>query len=145
MSPPLGTVGNVWRTDSVVTVGGWGGGVTGIKWEETRDTGQHPTAQDGLEAGGRRPPPPPGKPIGDSFPVDRNSKMRITGQLNQEAGPCPDHVYLIPKSGELPGNTCREKLLEGQSGSDVKGCSTHRPLRWKPSWLRDACTHVGGF
>ena len=25
-----------------------------------------------------------------SFPVDRNSKISITGQSREEAGPCPD-------------------------------------------------------
>ena len=42
-------------------------------------------------------PHPQGKAIGDSFPVDRNSKRRIVGQLRQEAGPCTDHVFLFLK------------------------------------------------
>ena len=39
---------------------------------------------------------------------------------------------------------CAERLLGGQRGSDVKGCSTHRPLQQNPFWLRDACSHMGG-
>ena len=35
------------------------------------------------------------KAIGDSFPVDQNSKVRIAGQLRLEAGPCPDHIFLV--------------------------------------------------
>ena len=35
-----------------------------------------------------------GKAIGDSFPVDQNLKMRTT-ELGEEAGPSPDHVFLI--------------------------------------------------
>ena len=40
---------------------------------------------------------PQGKVIGDSFPEDQKSKMRKAGQLREEAGPCPDHVFLIPE------------------------------------------------
>ena len=36
-----------------------------------------------------------GKAIGDSFPVDQNSKMRTTGELGEQAGPSPDHTFLI--------------------------------------------------
>ena len=41
------------------------------------------------------PPLPQGKVIGDSFPVDRNSKRRRAGQLREAARPCPDHIFLI--------------------------------------------------
>ena len=36
-----------------------------------------------------------GKAIGDSFSVDQNPKMRTTGELEEEAGPSPDHIFLI--------------------------------------------------
>ena len=38
---------------------------------------------------------PQGKAVGNSFPVERNFKMRIAGQLRKKAGPCPDHIFLI--------------------------------------------------
>ena len=38
----------------------------------------------------------------------------------------------------------QKRLLAGQRGSNVKGCSNKTPL-WKgPSWLRDPCAHVEG-
>ena len=79
-----------------------GGDVTGIKWEESRDTAQHPTVRMTLRPEVDAHLHPHGKPTGDSFPVDRNSKMRITGQLKQQAGPCPGHVFLIPKVRRTP-------------------------------------------
>ena len=35
------------------------------------------------------------KAIGESLPVDENSKTRTAGQLREEAGPCTDHVFLF--------------------------------------------------
>ena len=61
------------------------------------------------EAGGRSGPPlPQGKAIGDSFPVGRNSKRRIAGQLREEFRPCLDHIFLFLK--------VRRLLLGGQRG-----------------------------
>lgn len=34
------------------------------------------------------------KAIGESLPVDENSKTRIAGQLREQAGPCTDHAFL---------------------------------------------------
>ena len=42
-----------------------------------------------------QPTPLQGKATGGSFPVDRNSKMRTARQLREEAGSCPDHIFLI--------------------------------------------------
>ena len=38
---------------------------------------------------------PQGKVIGDSLSKDQNSKIRIAGQIREETGPCPDHIFLI--------------------------------------------------
>jgi len=47
--------------------------------------------------------------------------MRIAGQLREEAGHCPDHIFLIlEKPEDLPDHTCAEGLLGGQKGRDVK-------------------------
>ena len=40
------------------------------------------------------PPYPPGAPRVKQFPVDGNFKTRIAGQLREEAGPCPGHIFL---------------------------------------------------
>ena len=40
-------------------------------------------------------PHPQHKAIGESFHVDKNSKVRIAGQLRLEAGPYPDHIFLV--------------------------------------------------
>ena len=47
-------------------------------------------------------PPPQGKVTRHSFPVDWNSKMRPAEQLREEAGPCPDHIFLILKVRRPP-------------------------------------------
>ena len=36
-----------------------------------------------------------GKVIEDSFPMDQNCKLRTAGQLREETGPCPDHIFLL--------------------------------------------------
>ena len=46
--------------------------------------------------------PPRVKQFGDSFSTDQNSKMRIAGQLKEEAGPCKDHIFLVPKVRRPP-------------------------------------------
>ena len=56
------------------------------------------------------PPLPQGKVIGDSFPVDRNSKILLVGQVREEVGPWPDRIYETPyfsflKSEDLPDYT----------------------------------------
>ena len=38
----------------------------------------------------------------DLFPVDQNSKMRLTGQVREGAGPCPDHMFLILELRRFP-------------------------------------------
>ena len=61
-----------------------------------------------IEAGGRFPSHQ-GKAIGEPFPIEWNSQKRIMGQLEEEAGPCPDHVFPFLKSGGLPNHKCAEK------------------------------------
>ena len=45
------------------------------------------------EAGNRWAPQ--GKATVDSFPMDKNSKTRIAGQLREKPGPCADHIFLV--------------------------------------------------
>ena len=67
-----------------------------------------------LEADGR---PPQGKAIGDSLSIDQNSKTRIAGQLREEAGPCTDHIFLIPKVKRPPQtHMAQKRLLRSQRG-----------------------------
>ena len=47
--------------------------------------------------GGRQMGPSKGKVVGDTFPMDPNSKMRIAGQLRKKAGFYPDHIFFILK------------------------------------------------
>ena len=72
-------------------------------------------------------PTPQGRAIGDSFPVDRNSKTRIAGQLRQEAGPCKDHVFLFLEVRRLPIPPAQEGSL-GSKRSYDKGCSPWTPF-----------------
>ena len=51
--------------------------------------------------------------MGDLFLVDQNSEMSIVGQLSEEAGPCPDHVFLILQVRGPPNHTRAESLLGG--------------------------------
>ena len=67
--------------------------------------------------------------------------------MREQAGPCPDRrqettYFSFLKSGDLPDYTCIERLLRDEKGSDAK--STHRPLHWNPSGLRDVCASMGG-
>ena len=54
-------------------------------------------------------PLPHCKAVGDSFCLDRNSKMRAAGQSREEAGPCPDHISLIPEVRGPPQSHMRRK------------------------------------
>ena len=71
--------------------------------------------------------PSQGKVIGDSFPTDWNSKMRVAGQLRKEAGPCPDHIFLILEVRRSPQpHICRKTPWKPKK-SYVKRCSL--PIR----------------
>ena len=98
--------------------------------------------QCGSEAGDRRAPQ--GKAVGDSFSVDQNSKIRIAGQLREEAGPCLDYMFLFSESGDCPDHTCTEKAPWRPKRSHVKRCSTQMPFWLDPSWLWEAWTRMGG-
>ena len=73
-----------------------------------------------IEAAGRSPISQ-GKAIGDSFPVDRDSKTRITGQLGEEAGLCPDHIFLIFEVRRPAQPHMHRRLLGGQTGVMFRG------------------------
>ena len=51
-----------------------------------------------------------GKVIRDSFSMDQNSKMRLGGQLREEAGPCSDHIFLFLKARDLSNHTLASSL-----------------------------------
>ena len=55
-------------------------------------------------------PAPQDKAIGDSVSIDPNSKTRIAGQLREDTGCCPDHIFLFSQSADLPDHTCTEKV-----------------------------------
>ena len=71
-----------------------------------------------IEAGGRCPASQ-GKAVGDSFPVDQDSKMTITGQLREKAGPCPDHIFLIFKVRRPAQPHMHRKTPWRSKGSDT--------------------------
>jgi len=50
--------------------------------------------------------------------MGQNSKMRIAGQLREEARPFQKH-FSHSKSGDLPNYTSAESLLGGQKRSDA--------------------------
>ena len=58
----------------------------------------------------------------DSLPLSHQGslRIRIAGQLREEATPCPDHIFLTWMSGDLPNHTWVERLLGGQSGLTLK-------------------------
>jgi len=67
------------------------------------------------------PPPLPhcptqGKAIGDWFPVDWNSKVRKAGQLREETGPLPDHVFLTLEVKRPPRPHMRRRFQGDQWG-----------------------------
>ena len=74
------------------------------------------------EARGRFLPPPlphcpsQGKAIGDWFPVDWNSKVRKAGQLREETGPLPNHVFLTLEVKRPPRPHMRGRFQEDQWG-----------------------------
>ena len=74
-------------------------------------------------------PAPPSEVIGDLFPVNQNSKIRTAGQLREEAGHCPDHIFFPSESGDLPDYTYAEKAPWRPKGSNAKGCPTQTPCR----------------
>ena len=42
--------------------------------------------------------------------------MRITEKIKKEAGPCPDHIFLIHESGQPPDHAGAKKHLGSQRG-----------------------------
>lgn len=80
------------------------------------------------------PYPPPFPPIisikrlGDSFPIDCNSRRRIAGQLREESGPCPGDIFLKVRETSLTIHV-QKGSLEAK-GNYVKGCflPSHVPL-----------------
>ena len=71
-------------------------------------------------------------------------KMRAARWLREEAGPCPDHVFLVLEVWRLPGPHMHRNVPWRSKMSAVKGGSAHRPLQQNPSWQRDVCAHKGG-
>ena len=58
---------------------------------------------------------PQGKAIGDSFPVDRNSKLRIAGQLRRGGWALPrPHISFLEVMGPPPPHVRRKGLLEAK-------------------------------
>ena len=55
-----------------------------------------------------------GKAIGDSFPMDQNSKTGIAGQL--KLGPTQTTYFSFSKSGDLSDRSGAGTLLGGQRG-----------------------------
>ena len=69
--------------------------------------------KEGIEPGGRCPAP--------SHPIQgRYSKKRIAGRLREEAGPCPDHMFLNFEVRRPANYRCAESFLGGQKGSGAK-------------------------
>ena len=56
-------------------------------------------------------PHPKGKAIGESFPVDQNSKMRIVGQLRQEGWALLGPLISCSRSQETSLTTHGQKRL----------------------------------
>ena len=63
------------------------------------------------------------KVIGDSFPMDLNSMMRLAGQLREKAGPCLYHTFPLLKVRRPPRLHVHRKAPRRPKVSDVKGCS----------------------
>ena len=57
-----------------------------------------------------------GEAVGDSFPVDWNSKMRIAGQLRKGLGPSQSTHFSFSKSGYLPNHTLHRKAPRRSNG-----------------------------
>ena len=54
--------------------------------------------------------------IGNSLPVDRNSKTRIAGQLMEEVRLYPVYIFLFLKLGDLSDHTHSEKAPSRPKG-----------------------------
>ena len=67
------------------------------------------------------PTPTLGKVIGDLLPVDWNFKMRIAGQLMEEAGPYSDHIFLIVEVRRPPWPHMRKKAQWRSKGDWNQG------------------------
>ena len=81
------------------------------------------------------------KVIGDSFPTNWHSKMRVEGQLREEAGPCPDHIFLILEVRRSPQlHICRNTPWKPKE-SIVKRYSLPISLSSK-SILTKICVHT---
>ena len=61
-----------------------------------------------------------GKAIGDWFSIARHSKT-IAGQLREEAGPCKDHVFLIPKVRRPPWPHMHRRSSLEANGKSCQG------------------------
>ena len=87
--------------------------------------------------------PSQGKVVGDSFPTNWNSKIRVEGQLRKESGPCPDHIFLILKVRRSPQpHTCRKTPWKPKK-SYVKRCSLPICVSGK-SISAERCVHTHG-
>lgn len=69
------------------------------------------------------------KAIRDSFPVNLNSRMRMAGQLREEATPGPDHIFLTLDVRRPPQPHMSKTAPWRSKWTDAKGCSTHRPFQ----------------
>ena len=52
--------------------------------------------------------------------MDWNSKTRLAGQLREEAGLCPDHIFFIPEVRRSPWPHMRRKAPWRSKGNDTK-------------------------
>ena len=57
------------------------------------------------------PQPPPPSPGVKQLEIHSLwiKKTRRAGPLREEAGPCPDHMFLFPKLGDLPDHARAEE------------------------------------
>jgi len=54
--------------------------------------------------------------------------MRLARQLREEAGPFPDHIFLIFEARKCPHHNMHRNAPWRSKGSDVKKFSNHMPL-----------------
>ena len=81
--------------------------------------------------------------IGNSFPVDRNSKTRIAGQLMEEARLCPIYIFLFLKLGDLSDHTHPEKAPCRPKGEKCQG-TLYPDASLIGSILAKRCVHTHG-
>ena len=85
-----------------------------------------------------------GRAIGDSFPMDWNSKTKAAGQLREEAGPYPGHVFLILEVKRPPQpHMCRKgsfEVKEGVMSKDILYLYTYSS--WLKSNLAKRCVRT---